>query len=110
MIKAIRLQDCTPYNQAELSDCKKVNFIFGANGSGKSTVSSFLAKEPDHRFGHCAVEWESENHETIYVYNRGFRRNNFQQTIPGVFTMGSATIEDINELESMKREAMMILL
>lgn len=71
MIKAIRLHDCTPYNLADISDCKKVNFIFGANGSGKSTISAYLAKVPDHRFDHCAIEWENENKDLeeygIYV-------------------------------------------
>ena len=104
MIRAIKLNNCVPYKQAELSDCKKVNFVFGANGSGKSTRSSFLAGEVDSRFSESSIIWDSAAHETIYVYNRGFRRNNLQQIIPGVFTMGSATIEDIKELERLKQE------
>ncbi|WP_370570358.1 AAA family ATPase, partial [Sphaerochaeta sp. S2] len=44
------MSNCTPYQQAEVSDCKKINFIFGANGSGKSTISSFLAGATDSRF------------------------------------------------------------
>lgn len=104
MIRAIKLKNCVPYQQAELSDCKKINFVFGANGSGKSTISSFLSGYSDTRFSQSVIEWDGAVHETIYVYNRGFRRSNFQQTIPGVFTMGSATIEDINELERMKRD------
>ena len=104
MIKAIKLKNCSPYQQAEVSSCKKINFIFGANGSGKSTISSLLSGSTDSRFSQSSIEWEGALKETIYVYNRGFRRNNFQQTIPGVFTMGSATIEDINELEQMKRD------
>ena len=63
-----------------------------------------LSGSTDSRFSQSSIEWEGALKETIYVYNRGFRRNNFQQTIPGVFTMGSATIEDINELEQMKRD------
>lgn len=104
MIKAIRLINCKPYVQADLSECQKINFMYGANGSGKSTISSYLAGSSDTRFRECSIEWENENHETIYVYNRGFRTSNFQQTIPGVFTMGNATIEDVNELERLKRE------
>lgn len=104
MIKAIKLKSCTPYQQSELSDCKKINFVFGANGSGKSTISSFLSGASDARFFQSSIEWDREAHETVYVYNRSFRRRNFQQTIPGVFTMGSATIDDINELERMKQE------
>ena len=104
MIKAIKLKNCIPYQQAELSDCKKINFVFGANGSGKTTISSFLSGSSDDRFSQSSIEWDGAVQETIYVYNRDFRRDNFKQTIPGVFTMGSATIEDINELERMKQE------
>ena len=73
MIKAIRLINCKPYVQADLSECQKINFIYGANGSGKSTISSYLAGSSDARFRECSIEWENENHETIYVYNRGIR-------------------------------------
>lgn len=102
MINKIKLINCVPFQQAELSDCKKINFVFGANGSGKSTISSLLADSPDSRFRESIIEWDSANKETIYVYNRDFRRKHFQHTIPGVFTMGSATIEDIKQLEQMK--------
>ena len=104
MISKIILNECTPYRKAELSDCKKINFVFGANGSGKSTISSYLSGSSDARFEHSSIIWDSSAHETIYVYNRDFRRNNFQQTIPGVFTMGSATIDDINALEKLKKD------
>ena len=104
LIRAIKLKNCVPYQQAELSDCKKINFVFGANGSGKSTISAFLSGSSDTRFSHSTIVWDNTVHETIYVYNRSFRRSNFQQTIPGVFTMGGATIDDINELERLKQE------
>ena len=104
MIKTIKLKKCAPYGLAEVSNCKKVNFIFGANGSGKTTISSFLSGSEETRFSESSIEWDGGLTETIYVYNRGFRRSNFQQVIPGVFTLGNATIEDINSLEKMKNE------
>ncbi len=103
MIGKIELHDCIPYTQAELSECKKINFIYGANGSGKSTIGSLLSGEYDSRFSNSSIEWTDVSHETIYVYNRQFRNRNFQQTIPGVFTLGSATIDDINLLEEKKK-------
>ncbi|GAA4653728.1 AAA family ATPase [Anaerocolumna aminovalerica] len=104
MIKSIKMVDCTPYHQIEINECKKINFVFGANGSGKSTISSFLSGRQDQRFASSSVEWDGVLHESIYVYNRAFRNENFQQTIPGVFTMGSATIEDIKALEELKKQ------
>lgn len=110
MIKAIRLNNCVPYQQAEISDCKKINFIFGANGSGKSTISSFLAYVNDTagvkntRFVNSELEWTGEPHEQIEVYNKAFRVANLQQDMQGIFTLGSATIDDIKVLEQLKAE------
>ena len=44
MITKIQMKECSPYdvNGAELDECKKINFVYGANGSGKSTISEFL--------------------------------------------------------------------
>lgn len=102
MIKNIKFNNCTPYRRAEISDCKKINFIFGANGSGKSTISSFLAGITDTRYSSSSIEWTGEIHEKIEVYNKAFRIANLQQDMPGIFTLGSATIDDIKALEELK--------
>ena len=102
MIKSIKMVDCTPYHQSEIGNCKKVNFIFGANGSGKSTISAFLDGRNDKRFESSSIEWDGVLHESIYVYNRAFKAENFQQTIPGVFTMGSEIRPGTTFLKRMK--------
>ena len=104
LIRRINLVNCVPYQHAEMNNCQKINFVFGANGSGKSTISSLLSGSASSRFEQSSIEWENAVHETIYVYNRDFRRNNFKQTIPGVFTIGSATIDEINELDKLKKD------
>lgn len=109
MINSILIKNCPPYDStgAELTDCKKVNFIYGANGSGKTTISEFLreCKQSD-RYNACSINWESNEVRPIYVYNRQFRQLNFLQEdgIPGVFTLGQDAIEDIQAIESLKRE------
>lgn len=104
MIKTIIMQSCSPYLQEQVDDCRKINFIYGSNGSGKSTISSFLADPSAQRFAHSSVVWDNTGKETICVYNREFREKNFQQEIPGVFTMGSATINEIEALKKDKRD------
>lgn len=110
MITKIQMKECAPYdvNGAELNECKKVNFIYGANGSGKSTISEFLRNYSvqSERYAKSSITWSSVEHEPIMVYNREFRKLNFSQDsgIPGVFTLGEATIEEIRELESLKIE------
>lgn len=107
MIKNINMRNCATYNGtgASLSDCKKINFIYGANGSGKTTISKFLQNPSMDSFADCNIEWDSNDREKIYVYNRTFREENFRQTdIQGVFTIGHASIEEHNELDLLKAE------
>ncbi|MDY6382042.1 MAG: AAA family ATPase [Bacteroidales bacterium] len=105
MIKSIKMNNCVPFQQAEISDCKKVNFIFGANGSGKSTISTFLKKYLDNnpRFESSSIEWDNPNHETIEVYNREFRQENLQEEMPGIFTLGSENIKENEEIDQLMR-------
>lgn len=102
MIRGVNLRDCAPYDNAGLFNCNYVNFIFGANGSGKSTISSFLAGVADPRFASSEVVWDEGEHEEVLVYNRSFRHANLRQTMQGVFTLGSATSEEIRELDELK--------
>lgn len=110
MIDSIYLKSCPPYNDSgtELKDCKKINFIYGANGSGKTTISEYLRTyltDPE-RFCSCEINWESSGSFPIYVYNRRFRQLNFvrEKGIPGVFTLGKDAIEDKLAIEQLKQD------
>ncbi len=94
MISKIRVSNIASYDKTgiEIDNLKKINFIYGANGSGKTTISNLLADEnfcPD-----CSIEWEHGQKIDTLVYNKKFRNDNFGNTsIPGVFTLGKATAE-----------------
>lgn len=105
MIKAIHMKDCATYRNdtSSFSDLQKVNFIYGANGSGKSTVGNYLKKPDDPKYASCSIEWIGEPIE-VEVYNREFRQEHFQDDIDGVFTLGKATKEQIAEVERLKEE------
>lgn len=64
MIKNIHMKKCAPYdeNGSSLRDCKKINFIYGANGSGKSTISNFLMDQRNERFRESLIEWDGGTH------------------------------------------------
>lgn len=110
MINEICIKSCTPYDDlgANISNCKKVNFIYGANGSGKTTISEYLRTYGinSDRYKFCHIKWESNNKTPIYVYNRQFRQNNFKNEvgIPGVFTLGEDSIEDIEAIKKLKED------
>lgn len=110
MINEICIKSCTPYDDlgANISNCKKVNFIYGANGSGKTTISEYLRTYEIKldRYKFCHIKWESSKKKPIYVYNHQFRQNNFKNEvgIPGVFTLGEDSIEDIEAIKKLKED------
>lgn len=105
MINNIKIADIASYdiNGVEITDLKKVNFFYGANGCGKTTISNYLASPDDERFEACSALWEGNRPLRVLAYNKQFREDNFgAATIAGVFTLGQATREDIERINTRK--------
>ena len=105
MIKSISMKSCATYplEGAIIENCQKINFFYGPNGSGKSTISNFLYNQTDPKYSMCEINWGNNTCMDVVVYNRDFRNRHFKEDIDGIFTLGEATIEDIQELEEMKK-------
>lgn len=103
MIKTINMKNCASYDNEGISicDCNRVNYIYGHNGSGKSTISNYLQDPSLAQFCDCSIEWELGTESEVHVYNKTFRQKNLQ-SMPGVFTLGEATTEQIKHLEELK--------
>lgn len=106
MIKTIKMKNCATYSSdgAVVENCQKVNFFYGPNGCGKSTISNFLSNSVAPQYRDCEIVWENNAVLDIVVYNREFRDKNFKENIAGVFTLGQATIKDIEALEKLKEQ------
>ena len=95
MINEIKINPpvATYLNPARLSDLRRINYIFGANGTGKTTISRVIAGEQGHN--HCQLVWQGGIELERLVYNRDFVDRNFNQDGPlqGVFTLGENQIE-----------------
>lgn len=106
MISSILMKDCATYssNGVLIDNCKKVNFFYGPNGSGKSTVGNFLSNQDDQQYSSCEIKWQNESAMNVVVYNREFRERHFREDIDGIFTLGEATIEDIDRIKELKQE------
>lgn len=106
MIEKIVMRKCATYSPegALIENCQRVNFFYGPNGSGKSTISNFLQDPCAQQYRDCKIEWENDTVVDVVVYNRNFREKNFKENIDGVFTLGQATIEDIQALEKVKEQ------
>lgn len=107
MIDGISLKKVASYDDTgvDIAGLKKVNFIYGANGSGKTTLSKFVANPALPIFQDCSIRWVADSPLQRLVYNKEFKDRNFGKgSIEGVFTLGEATVEDIEKIEGMKGE------
>ncbi|WP_353164394.1 AAA family ATPase [Empedobacter brevis] len=101
MIKKIRIRKCATYNDegCEIDNLDKINFIYGANGTGKTTISNFLKDVTETKYSHCQINWQNSEIDTL-VYNKVFREENFNTgKINGIFTLGKATKEEIERID-----------
>ncbi len=91
MISKISIKKVASYGEspAILETSKKINLIYGLNGSGKTVLSNFLANKDNQDFSECSIE--GLNNEKVLVYNQDFVENNFylKDTQKGIFTLSS---------------------
>lgn len=104
MVESIIMRNCATYDEkgVEMHDCRKINFIYGSNGSGKTTISNFFQNMNDKKFENCQLIWRANQELEKLVYNRKFKEDNFSGDIEGVFTLGKATIDERKEIEKLK--------
>lgn len=98
MIKTIDIKNVATYDNqgVQFDDLKKVNFIYGANGCGKTTISNFIYDNTDPKFNSSSLTWQNSLPLKVLVYNKEFRERNFGKgKLNGVFTLGEATAEQI---------------
>jgi len=82
----------------------RLNFVFGSNGTGKTTISRLIA-DPS-RYATCQVTWANRRSLETMVYNRDFIELNFVQSpdIKGVFTLGERQVDTLKKIEETKAE------
>ncbi len=106
MITKINLNNVASYkSQTALETNKKVNLIYGLNGTGKSTLSNYLHQLADDRFKNCSVEGLDDNHE-ILVYNQTFIQENFfeAENLKGIFTLSKENREAETKIANALKE------
>lgn len=79
-----------------------INFFYGNNGTGKSTIARAIA-------GNNGLTWQQGKSATNYnvlVYNQEFVAENFQDygSLKGVFTIGKLNIEIQNQIAEKGRQ------
>lgn len=108
MIASISIKNVATYDPAagvQIDGLKKVNFIYGANGTGKTTITKLLSNGDAPEFSDCSVLWNGGMPLQTLVYNRDFRERNFASgSIDGVFTLGEAIKEEKAAIDEMVEE------
>ncbi|GAA9059073.1 AAA family ATPase [Helicobacter pylori] len=108
-ISQIVLKSVATFGESEASfeDLNSINFIYGANGSGKTTTSSFLKNLAENRiedkFANSEIKWHNGESLKIEVYNKQFKEEQFRNSqVKCIFTLGKETNENLENIESKK--------
>lgn len=101
MIKKITISNEASYGKEPvvISDLKEINYFFGANASGKTTISRVIEKKKSN------IEWSNTPLE-CFVYNSDFVEKNFSENnvIKGIFTLGQDNTDIENKISSKMEE------
>ena len=102
MISKIILDKIATYASIEFEP-SKVNYIYGGNGTGKTTISKVIANKAN--YPDCFIEIADDAVDRC-VYNRDFVKEHFSQSssVKGIFTLGKDTKDAQEYIEKKKAE------
>ncbi|MEI8614867.1 AAA family ATPase [Shewanella sp. PP-He15 brown] len=104
MITQINFSDVASYrNRTTLNTDKKVNIIYGLNGTGKSTLSNYFYAPDDPKYQDCSHTVDSCK---VLVYNQKFIQDNFysKDSISGVFSLSKENKEAKERVELLGKD------
>lgn len=106
MIESIHIADVATYgNIPELmANLRKINIVYGSNGSGKTTISNVIAAQDE--FDNCQVNWQGGIRLQPMVYNQTFIERNFNEPeeLKGIFTLGEENVDTKKKIDAAKKE------
>ena len=106
MIDSISISNLATYaaTPERLDGLSQFNFLFGSNGTGKTTVSRVIADEA--KYPSCSVHWKGGTKLQPLVYNHDFVERNFTQSpeLKGVFTLGEKQADTLAKIAAAKSE------
>ncbi|WP_086243702.1 AAA family ATPase [Campylobacter devanensis] len=115
MIRKVNLK-CASYKElATLKTDKKINLIYGLNGSGKSTFSEYMRKigYADEKFANCSIETDNAENksefsldEKILVYNQKWVKEAFYEnpTLKGIFSLSKGNADAKKKIDLANQE------
>ncbi len=122
MITSINIKNIATYdpvNGVPINDLKRVNFFFGFNGTGKSTIGKYLhnlsldTNSQNSDFNHCSHVGYDDTQHQILTFNEDFIDENFvsNSDIKGVFSLNQSNAiidqqikDEENNVEDFKKQ------
>lgn len=104
MIELINIKNTASYSAmgAQLCGLNRINYIYGANGCGKTTISRVI--EAPESYSACSITWLNGQALERLVYNRDFIDRNFAVQMPGIFTLGEHDADILNKIDAGRSE------
>lgn len=104
MIESLTIADIATFGKPPeiLDGLSRFNFVFGSNGTGKTTISRVIADEGN--FPMCKIMWKGGTKLQPMVYNHDFVEKNLNPSteLKGVFTLGEQQIDTLNKIATAK--------
>lgn len=93
MITKLSLKSTASFTDTVEFSPNQVNYFFGSNGTGKTTISKLIASPTS--FPTCLLTTQNNVELEHLVYNRDFVKENFGQSnsLKGIFTLGKDATE-----------------
>jgi len=112
MITEIKLNQITSYNEeVVITDLKKLNFFYGNNGSGKSTIAKYLYNVSDSNntqylnTENCSLVGYNNETSQLLVFDEKFIERNFieNENLNGIFSLDEQN-EEIDNIIRAEQE------
>lgn len=107
MITSLKLKNVASYDAigAEINTLKKVNYFFGFNGSGKSTIAKYLyalSQNNLEHFNSCYQDGYDSAKAEILVFDDKFIKRNFTEnnSLQGIFSLNEKNAEIDKQIQN----------
>lgn len=111
MISNITIKDVSSYDSVgvQIDNLKRLNFFFGFNGTGKSTIAKYLyhlhkGDVSSSKYANCSQVGFSPVDTEILVFNNEFTERNFNcnHDLPGIFSLDEINKEIEEQINQIK--------
>ena len=75
MLESFQIKSVATYDDigVAINKLQPINFFYGANGCGKTTISNYLKDTKCDQYSDCSIKWNGDSELDVIVYNKKFR-------------------------------------